>query len=107
MSFIRNSVVVFVVTIGVLISHPLNAATVTLSATDVAGDSSFATGLHWSDATPPSAANDYVVDTARSLRNVADSTGTVTFAGNSLTLGSGATAGVLIFKNLSGAVVNV
>ncbi len=92
---------------GVLLAQSLHAATVTLTASNGAGTSSFASSLSWSDSLAPSAANDYFVTTARSLRTVADS-GSATFAGNSLTLGDGATAGLLIFKNqATGAVVTV
>ena len=92
---------------GVLLAQSLHAATVTLTATNGPGTSSFASATSWSNAAAPSAANDYVVASARSLRTVADS-GSATFAGNSLTLGDGATAGILIFKNqATGAVVTV
>ena len=37
------------------------AATVTLTETDAYGESSFESGLHWSDTNAPSAGNDYVV----------------------------------------------
>jgi autotransporter-associated beta strand protein len=86
-----------------------NAALVTLAVTDTAGQSSFVTDSlsHWSPAGDPVAGNDYLVASGRTLRNVADSTGTVTFAGDSLTLGDGATTGILVLKNLTGAIVNV
>lgn len=85
------------------------AAAVSLGVTDAAGQSSFVTDTlsHWSPAGDPTAGNSYTVASGRTLRNVADSTGTVTFAGDSLTLGDGTTAGILTLKNLSGATVNV
>lgn len=89
------------------VSAQLQAANVTLTATNGAGTTSFATGTSWSDVTAPSAANDYFVTDARALRTEADS-GSATFAGNSLTLGNSTTAGILIFKNqASGAIVTV
>jgi fibronectin-binding autotransporter adhesin len=94
-------------TLSLAVASTASAATVTLSATDAAGESSFASGLHWSDTTAPSAANDYVVSGGFSLRTVADS-GSATFAGNSLTLGNGTTAGTLVLKNQpAGAVITV
>jgi autotransporter-associated beta strand protein len=83
------------------------AASVTLSASNGAGTSSFASATSWSNTAAPSAGNDYIVTTARTLRTVADS-GNATFAGGSLTLGDNSTAGNLILKNqASGAVVTI
>jgi len=94
-------------TLSLAVASPAFAATVTLTATDAAGESSFSSGLHWSDTTAPSAANDYVVAGGRSLRTIADS-GSATFEGNSLTLGDGTTAGTLVLKNQpTGAVITV
>lgn len=88
-------------------STQLHAANVTLTATNTAGATSFATNLSWSDGLAPAAGNDYFVTDARALRTAADS-GSATFAGTSLTLGNGTTAGVLLFKNqATGAVVTV
>jgi hypothetical protein len=69
------------------------AASVTLTATDALGASSFNTAGKWSDATAPSAANDYTVS-VQWLRTPA-SAFTGTFAGNSLTLAS---PGGLLYK---------
>ena len=86
---------------------PAEAATVSLTATNAAGASSFSSGLSWSDGFAPSAANDYLVNGGFSLRTVDDGA-SATFGGNSLTLGDGATAGILVFKNqASGAVVTI
>lgn len=88
-------------------SAQLQAANVTLTASNAVGASSFATNVNWSDGQAPAAANDYFVTDGRSFRTVADSA-SATFAGNSLTLGNGTTAGILIFKNqVSGAVITV
>ncbi|RYD31942.1 MAG: hypothetical protein EOP87_13755, partial [Verrucomicrobiaceae bacterium] len=88
-------------------STQLHAANVTLSTSNTAGNTSFTSNFGWSDATAPSAVNDYSVIDAKTLRTAADS-GSATFAGNSLTLGNGTTTGVLIFKNqAAGAVVTV
>lgn len=99
----------FSLAVTLVASQATHAALVTLAVTDTAGQSSFVTDplSHWSPAGDPTAGNDYLVASGRALRNVADSTGTVTFAGDSLTLGDGATAGTLVLKNLTGAVVNV
>jgi len=64
-----------------------HAVTVTLTTGDALGETSFDSGLHWSDSTPPSAANDYVV-AVPSLRTP-PATGNFTFGGNSLTLNTG------------------
>ncbi len=86
---------------------PVEAATVSLTATNAATTSSFSSALSWSDGFAPSAANDYLVSGGFSLRTVEDGA-SATFAGNSLTLGDGATAGILVFKNqASGSVVTV
>jgi fibronectin-binding autotransporter adhesin len=94
-------------TLSLAVASTASAATVTLSATDAVGESSFSSGLHWSDTTAPSAANDYFVAGGRSLRTIADS-GSATFEGNSLTLGDGTTTGTLVLKNqAAGAVITV
>ncbi|HEY8993093.1 MAG TPA: autotransporter-associated beta strand repeat-containing protein [Lacunisphaera sp.] len=94
-------------TLGLALAASASAATVTLSTTDGAGESSFSSGLHWSDTTAPSIANDYLVNGGRSLRTIADS-GSATFAGNSLTLGDGTSAGTLVLKNqAAGAIVTI
>jgi fibronectin-binding autotransporter adhesin len=94
-------------TLSLAVASTASAATVTLSATDAVGESSFSSGLHWSDTTAPSAANDYVVAGGLSLRTIADS-GSATFEGNSLTLGDGTTTGTLVLKNqAAGAVITV
>ena len=64
------------------------AATVTLTASDANGFTSFNTGLNWSDTFAPSAGNDYSVGSGATLRTPA-TTGDFTFAGNSLTIGAG------------------
>ena len=67
------------------VSH---AATVTLTASDANGSTSFNTGLNWSDATAPGPGNDYSVGSTFTLRTPA-TTGDFTFAGDSLTIGAG------------------
>ncbi len=61
-----------------------SAATVNLVADDGIGETSFNTGLHWSDGSAPSAGNDYVTGNFR-LRTPPDS-GSHTFGGASLTV---------------------
>lgn len=73
-------------------------AVVVLNASDAAGSSSFGSALNWSDGTAPSAAKNYLVHSARTLRTP-QNTSHHSFAGSSLTLSNGA---VLAFKNTSG-----
>lgn len=61
-----------------------NAAIVTLTASDTLGQSSFASGLHWSDAAAPSSGNSYKVGISL-LRTPADGN-SYTFGGNSLSI---------------------
>ncbi|MGC4032135.1 MAG: autotransporter-associated beta strand repeat-containing protein [Tepidisphaeraceae bacterium] len=90
----------------------VSAATVTQTATDAAGSSSFNTGTRWSDGQTPSAANDYVtpggaaVNTLQ-IRTPFD-TGDTVFAGNSLTVGDNSTnAANLVLKNATNATITV
>jgi hypothetical protein len=70
-----------------LLSISAQAATVTLVAADGFGQSSFNSGLNWSDSTAPGAGNDYV-DSSYRLRTPADG-GSYTFGGDSLTIQHG------------------
>lgn len=80
------------------------AGTVTLTSKDVAGSSSFTDSARWSDKKPPSPGNDYVVASGREMRTpqyYVTSAGVTTnavFAGDSLTLGDGTSAGMLVIK---------
>jgi MYXO-CTERM domain-containing protein len=82
---------------------PVNADTVTLTANDVAGQSSFGSGLHWSDGLAPHAGDDYVVSSSRLLRTP-ESTATLTFGGDSLTLETG---GFLGWKGTANRTVTI
>jgi autotransporter-associated beta strand protein len=73
-------------------------ATVTLTASDASGTSSFESALNWSDGTAPSWTRHFLVTDGRVLRTPADAAHH-TFAGSSLTLSNG---GTLAFKNSSG-----
>jgi len=72
---------------------PAFSDVITLTAPDTLGQSSFNSGLHWSDGQPPNAANDYVVSIAQ-LRTPADG-GSYVFGGNLLTINTG---GILMYK---------
>ncbi|HOQ04309.1 MAG TPA: DUF5010 C-terminal domain-containing protein [Anaerohalosphaeraceae bacterium] len=72
---------------------PVFSATITLVAGDAIGQSSFNSGLNWSNGQPPSAGNDYVVSIAQ-LRTPPDG-GSYVFGGNSLTINTG---GILMYK---------
>ena len=67
-----------------LCSTPALAADIWLNADDSMGESSFATGLHWSDSTAPAAGNDYFTGNFR-LRTPPDGN-SYTFSGDSLTV---------------------
>lgn len=71
------------------------ATTVILTATDDYGETSYNTGLHWSDAAAPHAGNDYVVP-LQWLRTPTSNGGTYEFAGDSLIVTN---AGGLIVKS--------
>lgn len=64
------------------------AGTVTQTAQDAAGASSFTSGTNWSNAQAPSAANDYVVGPGLRVRTPASSA-SFTFGGASLTIRNG------------------
>lgn len=90
-----------------VVSSQASTVPITLSATNTAGTSSFASATSWSNSAAPSSGNDYVVSGGLVLRTVADS-GSATFAGGTLTLGNGTTTGTLTLKNqAAGAVVTV
>jgi len=72
---------------------------VLLHGSDIAGTSSFESGLNWAGGQIPSWTNHYVVASGRTLRAPADGLHH-TFAGSSLTLSNG---GVLAFKSTSGS----
>ena len=65
----------------------VSAGTVTLTQSDTGDQSSWASGLHWSDGTAPNAENDYVIDGNRQIRTPSDGVQR-TFAGKSLSLGA-------------------
>ncbi|MCA9234824.1 MAG: autotransporter-associated beta strand repeat-containing protein, partial [Planctomycetales bacterium] len=65
-------------------AFPTQAADITLSGTDALGETSFNTGLHWSNSLAPSAGNNYFTGNAR-LRTPPDAA-SYTFAGDSLTI---------------------
>lgn len=67
-----------------LLVCPAFAATISMKASDSIGQSSFNTGLNWTDGNPPSAGNDYVTGDYR-LRTPADG-GSYVFGGDSLTV---------------------
>jgi hypothetical protein len=78
---------------AVLWAVPAFSATISLVAADAVGQSSFNSGLNWSNGQPPSAGNDYVVSIAQ-LRTPPDG-GNYVFGGDSLTVNSG---GILMYK---------
>lgn len=71
------------------------AAVITQTGNDASGESSFNTGIHWPSNLAPTAGNSYV--SFSFLRTPATS-GSYTFAGDSLTLGNGST---LVYKGTS------
>jgi len=76
------------------------AAIVTLAAPDAFGESSFNSGLHWSDSTAPGPGNDYEVSIEQ-LRTPPDN-GSYTFGGDSLKINTG---GILMYKGSDSAGV--
>ncbi len=74
------------------------AADITLTAPDTLGQSSFNSGLHWSDGLAPSAGNNYFVS-IQQLRTPADG-GSYVFGGDSLTINTG---GNLMYKGTGSA----
>ncbi|AHF89717.1 anchor protein [Opitutaceae bacterium TAV5] len=76
----------------------VEAATVTLSASDTNDAPGFHTAGNWSDGLAPSSGNDYVVAGNRTLRTGTDASGYV-FAGKSLTLGDGTNSGELALRS--------
>ncbi len=61
---------------------------VTLTATDAMGKTSFNTGLNWSEPTAPHSDTNYLIQGGLEMRTP-DGSGSVTFAGKSLTLDRG------------------
>lgn len=81
--------------------------TISLTASDAAGDSSFGSGLNWSNATAPNASGQYAVASGLTLRTASDG-GSFAFAGSQLTIGdNGASNGTLLLKNATGSTVTV
>ncbi len=80
------------------------ADTVTLKSKDTSGNSSFIDGARWSNSAPPTSGNDYVVASGLEMRTPqyyvtrAGVTTNAVFAGDSLTLGDGTSAGMLGIK---------
>ena len=80
---------------------------VTLTMTDTVGTTSFNTAGHWSDGATPTSTNDYSVTGGLTLRTPGDAVDH-TFAGKSLTLGSGTlNSGLLGFKGTGAHTVTV
>ena len=90
------------------------ADTITLTAADSTGASSFIDGARWSNGEVPSPGNDYVValgtasgqnikTPAYNVNNPTKAATNVVFAGKSLTLGSGTAAGRLNIKTVASA----
>ena len=78
-----------------------------LTASDLPGTSSFATGSRWSTAAAPTATLPYEVDGGLTLRTPAGG-GNMSFNGQSLKIGSGlTTAGALVLDNASGSTVTI
>ncbi len=71
--------------LGLAATATTQAATITLTASDTAGQSSFISGVNWSDGLAPSSGNDYEVPSGRTLRTPANSSDH-TFQGDSLTI---------------------
>ncbi len=88
------------------------AVQVIMTSTDNLGQTSFNTGLHWSDGLPPSSANTYVVPPGYSLRTP-EASGNYIFSGSSLTVNGlssgvgGAGGGALEFMGATGDVITV
>jgi autotransporter-associated beta strand protein len=82
------------------------AATVTLTASDTTGTSSFNAAGKWSDGKAPSAGNDYVVDSKRNLLSPTDALD-YTFLGDKLTLQGGATLMLYGQSNTTVTVTNL
>jgi fibronectin-binding autotransporter adhesin len=83
----------------------VNATTVTFAGpSNPPGSTSFNTNLGWSDGNAPAPGNDYIVAGTTALLQIRTpaSGGSITFLGNSLTLGAGTatTAGELTDKNI-------
>ena len=76
----------------------VQAADITLTASDATGTSSFTAAGHWSNSAAPSSGNDYFVAGNRVLRTPNNTSNNYTFAGNSLTLGDGTDKGTLFYK---------
>ncbi len=80
-------------------SSLVNAGVVTFNGpSNPAGSTSFNTSLDWSDGNAPNASSDYQVFGGFAIRTPA-SGGSITFLGNSLTLGNSTTTGQLTDKN--------
>lgn len=92
-----------VIAAGLLIVPAIcSAATVTLTATDAGGTSSFNSAGNWSDGNPPALTNDYVVG-VEFLRTPPDSNAHV-FQGNSLDI---TTDGSMIYKGWGTSVLTI
>ncbi len=74
-----------------------HGAPVTLTVSDGGGETSFDTGLNWSDGLAPSAGKEYQVANTRTLRT-RDLAGDQTFLGDKLALGDGSATGQLTIK---------
>jgi hypothetical protein len=87
-----------------------HAAAITMTADDTLGQSSFNTGLHWSDANPPSAGNQY--DNASFLLRTPGDANNYTFGGDSLTITSSAALGAdlndsLLYKGSASSTITI
>lgn len=99
----------------VVLAQPVLAADVNLTASNVAGTSSFNTNLAWSNTAVPAAGNAYLVANNHNLRTPADLATDLAFAGDSLTITGaslvykgGTNANTITINNLTlnGALVN-
>jgi autotransporter-associated beta strand protein len=92
---------------SLVLSIPVRAANVSLTASDGVGTSSFNTAGKWSNTQAPSAANDYF--TGSYFMRTPGTAGNYTFAGNSLTLQQPVLAGVrsIIFKGGNNDVLTI
>jgi autotransporter-associated beta strand protein len=87
-----------------VIARPSTLATITFTANDNVGSSSFSTGLHWSDGLAPSSNKEYVQGLTNAALRTPNGGGSITFAGHSLTLNNG---GILAFKAANGSTITI
>lgn len=88
------------------LSASAHAETISLSANDGSGASSFNSGTNWSDSLAPSAGNDYV-NIGFTLRTPNNSLDSFTFEGDSLTIEAAGGNGWLLYKGGNGGTIIV